>query len=117
VIRRDDDGKIHVTKTEKPTQNRGDRKELDAGTAAVIVIDESRIGEQLQKAMTRANKLIEKRVDADADGEAGDRSEPGPPRPRPAVRPPDRSRHRRIADPSTSRRNSSGRSLTTISGS
>jgi uncharacterized membrane protein len=113
VIRRDDDGKVHVTKTEKPTQHgawtgagvgalvgiifppallgsaivgasagglighlrggvsRGDLKdlgdELEAGTAAVIVIGESRIQEQLQAAVTRANKLIEKEIDADAD--------------------------------------------------
>ena len=113
VIRRDDDGKVHVTKTEKPTQHgawtgagvgalvgiifppallgsaivgasagglighlrggvsRGDLKdlgdELEAGTAAVIVIGESRIQEQLEAAVTRANKLIEKQIDADAD--------------------------------------------------
>ena len=51
--------------------SRGDLKELgeelDAGTAAVIVLGESKIEEQLEKAMTRANKLIEKQVDADAD--------------------------------------------------
>ena len=113
VVRRDDDGKVHVTKTEKPTQHgawtgaavgalvgiifppailgsaivgagaggltghirggvsRGDLKdlgdELEAGTAAVIVIGESRIQEQLEAAVTRANKLIEKQIDADAD--------------------------------------------------
>ena len=38
-----------------------------AGTAAVIVLGESKIEEQLEKAMTRANKLIEKQVDADAE--------------------------------------------------
>ena len=51
--------------------SRGDLKELgeelDAGTAAVIVLGESKIEEQLEKAMARANKLIEKQVDADAD--------------------------------------------------
>ena len=113
VVRKEDDGKVRVTKTEKPTQHgawtgagvgalvglvfpaavvgsaiigagagaltghlskgisRGDLKdlgeELDAGTAAVIVIAESKIQEQLEKATTRANKLIEKQVDADAD--------------------------------------------------
>ncbi len=113
VIRKEDDGKVRVTKTEKPTQHgawtgaavgalvgivfppavlgaaivgagaggltghlskgisRGDLKELgdelEAGTAAVIVIGESKIEEQLEKAMTRANKLIEKQIDADAD--------------------------------------------------
>jgi uncharacterized membrane protein len=113
VVRKDDDGKVHVTKTEKPTQHgawtgaavgalvgivfppallgsaivgagaggltehlrkgvsRGDLKdlgdELEAGTAAVIVLGESKIEEQLEKAMARANKLIEKQVDADAD--------------------------------------------------
>jgi uncharacterized membrane protein len=113
LVRRDDDGKVHVSKTEKPTQHgawagagvgalvglvfppavlgsaivgagaggvighlrkgvsRGDLKdlgdELDAGTAAVIVIGESRIQEQLEAAVTRSNKLIEKQIDADAD--------------------------------------------------
>ena len=113
VIRKDDDGKVRVTKTEKPTQHgawtgagvgalvgiifppailgsaivgagagglvghlrkgisRGDLKdlgdELERGSAAVIVIGESKIEEQLQKAVKRANKLIEKEIDADAD--------------------------------------------------
>ena len=51
--------------------SRGDLKEigeeLEAGSAAVIVLGESRIEEQLEKALTRANKMIEKQVDADAD--------------------------------------------------
>jgi uncharacterized membrane protein len=113
VIRKEDDGKVRVTKTEKPTQHgawtgagvgalvgiifppailgsaivgagagglighlrkgisRDDLKdlgdELEAGTAAVIVIGESKIEEQLEKAVTRSNKLIEKQIDADAD--------------------------------------------------
>ena len=113
VIRKEDDGKVRVTKTEKPTQHgawtgagvgalvglvfppaiigsaivgagagglvghlrkgisRGDLKdlgdELEAGTAAVVVIGESRIEKQLEKAMARANKLIEKQLDADAE--------------------------------------------------
>ena len=113
VIRKDDDGKVRVTKTEKPTPpgawtgagvgalvgiifppailgsaivgagagglvghlrkgiSRGDLKdlgdELERGSAAVIVIGESKIEEQLQKAVKRANKLIEKEIDADAD--------------------------------------------------
>ena len=112
VIRKEEDGKVRVTKTEKPTQHgawtgaavgalvgiifppavigsaivgagagayghltkgisRGDLKdlgeELDAGSAAVIVLGESKIEEQLEKAVTHANKLIEKQVDADAD--------------------------------------------------
>jgi uncharacterized membrane protein len=113
VIRKDEDGKVHVTKTEKPTQHgawtgagvgalvgilfppaligsavvgataggvighlrggvsRGDLKELgdelEAGNAAVIVIGESKIEEQLEKAMERADKIIEKQIDADAD--------------------------------------------------
>jgi hypothetical protein len=33
----------------------------------VIVLGESKLEEQLEKALTRANKLIEKEVDADAD--------------------------------------------------
>ena len=113
VIRKEADGKVRVTKTEKPTQHgawtgagvgalvglvfppallgsaivgagagglvghlrkgisRGDLKdlgeELEAGSAAVIVIGESKIEEQLEKALARANKLIEKQVDADAE--------------------------------------------------
>ena len=113
VIRKEDDRKVRVTKTEKPTQHgawtgaavgalvgivfppavlgsaivgagaggltghlsrgmsRGDLKELgdelDAGSAAVIVLGESKIEEQLEEAMTRADKLIEKQIDADAD--------------------------------------------------
>jgi uncharacterized membrane protein len=113
VIRREEDGKVRVTKTEKPTQHgawtgagvgalvgilfppavigtaivgagagglighlrsgipRDDLKdlgeELERGDAAVIVLGESKIEEQLEKAVTRANKLIEKQVDADAD--------------------------------------------------
>ena len=51
--------------------SRGDLKdlgdELEAGSAAVIVIGESKIEEQLEKATKRANKLIEKQIDADAD--------------------------------------------------
>ena len=113
VIRKDDDGKVRVTKTEKPTQHgawtgagvgalvglvfppaiigsaivgagagglaghlskgmsRGDLKdlgqELEAGSAAVIVLGESQIEEQLEKALARSNKVIQKQVDADAD--------------------------------------------------
>jgi len=113
VIRKEDDGKVRVTKTEKPTQHgawtgagvgalvglvfppaligsaivgagagglvghfsrgisRGDLKdlgdELEAGSAAVIVIGESKIEEQLEKAMKRSVKLIEKQIDADAE--------------------------------------------------
>jgi len=33
----------------------------------VIVLGESKIDEQLEKAMTRANKLLEKQVDADPE--------------------------------------------------
>ncbi len=113
VIRKEADGKVRVTKTEKPTQHgawtgaavgalvglvfppavigsaivgagaggltghltkgipRGDLKELgeelEANSAAVIVLGESKIEEQLEQATKRANKLIEKQVDADAD--------------------------------------------------
>lgn len=113
VIYKDEDGKVHVSKTEKPTQHgawtgagvgalvgilfppsligtaivgagagglighlkggvsRGDLKELgeelEQGTAAVIVLGESKIEEQLEKATQRATKLIEKQIDADAD--------------------------------------------------
>jgi uncharacterized membrane protein len=113
VIRKEADGKVRVTKTEKPTQHgawtgaavgalvgiifppavigsaivgagaggltghltrgisRGDLKDLgealEDGSAAVIVIGESKIEEQLERATKRANKLLEKQVDADAD--------------------------------------------------
>jgi uncharacterized membrane protein len=50
--------------------SRSDVKELgdfiDAGQAALIVIAESRVQEQLEKELVRANKMIEKQVDADA---------------------------------------------------
>jgi uncharacterized membrane protein len=113
VIRKEEDGKVRVTKTEKPTQHgawtgagvgalvgiifppaiigsaivgagagglighlkggvsRDDLKELgdalEEGNAAVIVIGESKIEEQLEQATKRANKLIEKQIDADAE--------------------------------------------------
>jgi uncharacterized membrane protein len=113
VIEKSDDGKVHLHKTEKPTQHgawtgiavgavvgilfppsilgaaavggvaggvtghlwkgmsRGDLKDLgetlDDGQAAIIVVGESKIEEQLQKAVTRASKTIEKQLDADSD--------------------------------------------------
>lgn len=39
---------------------------LDAGQAALIVIGESRVEEQLDKALTRAMRSIEKELDADS---------------------------------------------------
>jgi len=111
VIVKDADGKVHVSKHEKPTQHgawggiavgavvgilfppsvigaaavgglvggvaghlrkgisRGDAKELgellEGGEAALIVVGESRLEEQLDKALTRAEKSIEKEIDAD----------------------------------------------------
>ncbi|MDW5596263.1 DUF1269 domain-containing protein [Conexibacter stalactiti] len=113
VIRKDENGKVRVTKTEKPTQHgawtgagvgalvglvfppavlgsaivgagagglaghfsrgipRHDLKELgeqlENATAAVIVIGESKLGEQFEQAVSHADKLIEREVDADAD--------------------------------------------------
>jgi uncharacterized membrane protein len=113
VIRKEEDGKVRVTKTEKPTQHgawtgaavgalvgvifppavigsaivgagaggltghltrgisRRDLKDLgealEEGSAAVIVLGESKIEEQLEKATKRANKLLEKQIDADAE--------------------------------------------------
>src|SRR3954469_21932987 len=113
VIRKEVDGKVRVTKTEKPTQHgawtgaavgalvgilfppaiigsaivgagaggltghltggisRGDLKDLgdalEEGNAAVIVLGESKIEEQLAQATKHANKLIEKQVEGDAD--------------------------------------------------
>ena len=50
--------------------SRSDVKELgellDEGQAALIVIGESRVEEQLDKALTRAEKSIEKEIDADS---------------------------------------------------
>jgi uncharacterized membrane protein len=112
IIGKDSDGKVHVSKHEKPTQHgvwggiavgavvgilfppsvlgaaavgglvggvgghlrkgisRGDAKELgellEGGEAALIVIGESRLEEQLDKALTRAEKSIEKEIDADS---------------------------------------------------
>lgn len=112
LIERGGDGKVHVHKTEKPTQHgawtgigvgaivgilfppsiigtaivggvaggvvghlwkglsRGDLKDLgetlDEGQAAIIVIGESKVEEQLEKALKRARKLIEKQLRADA---------------------------------------------------
>jgi uncharacterized membrane protein len=112
IINKDEKGKVHVHKHEKPTQHgawwgiaagalcgvvfpaafvgltaaggvvgglaghfsegmsRGDMKELGdrllEGEAALIVIGKSRVGEQLDKALTRADKSIQKQVDADS---------------------------------------------------
>jgi uncharacterized membrane protein len=50
--------------------SRGDAKELgellEGGEAALIVIGESRIQEQLDKTLTRAEKSLEKEIDADS---------------------------------------------------
>jgi len=50
--------------------SRGDAKELgdllESGQAALIVIGESRVEEQLDKALTRAERSIEKEIDADS---------------------------------------------------
>ena len=112
VITKDDEGKVHVKKHEKPTQHgawtgigvgavvgilfppsiigaaavggltggvighlargmsRGDMKDLgellDDGQAALVVVGESRVQEQLDKALTRAEKSMEKEIDADS---------------------------------------------------
>ena len=111
LVYKDDEGKVHVTKHEKPTQHgawtgaavgalagiifppailgsalvgaaagggighamggmsRSDAKELGdylaTGQAALIVIGESRLQEQLDKALTHAEKSQEKEIDAD----------------------------------------------------
>jgi len=109
AIHKDENGKVHVKKHEKPTQHgawgvsrsrtrrgalrlnhrfaavggaiggigghlkdglsRADAKDIrrDARDrrSALIVIGESRIGEQLSKTLTRAGKTIEKEVDAE----------------------------------------------------
>ena len=48
-------------------RSQGARRRAGGRNAAVIVLGESKIEEQLEKAIKRANKLIEKQVDADAD--------------------------------------------------
>ncbi len=40
---------------------------LDEGAAALVVVGESKVGEQIEKAVTRARKVIEKEIDAEAD--------------------------------------------------
>jgi uncharacterized membrane protein len=113
LMYKDDEGKVHVSKHEKPTQHgawtgaavgalvgivfppavlgaavvgaaagggighalggmsRKDAKELgerlDEGQAALIVIGESRVQEQLDKALTRAQRSEEREVDADGE--------------------------------------------------
>ena len=111
LMYKDDEGKVHVTKHEKPTQHgawtgaavgalvgiifppsiigaaivgaaagggighvlggmsRRDAKELgehlEEGQAALVVIGKSRLQEQLDKALTRAEKSEEREIDAD----------------------------------------------------
>ena len=113
LIRKDNEGKVHVEKHEKPTQHgawggiavgalvgvifppsvigsavvgglvggvgghirkgmsRGDLKELgemlESGQAALIIIGESRVEEQLEKALVHAAKTIEKEFQADRE--------------------------------------------------
>jgi uncharacterized membrane protein len=113
LVTKDEDGKVHVTKHEKPTQHgaiggiavgaaigvlaapaiipaalvggvigglgghfrkgiaRGDAKELgdliEAGEATLLVIGESRLEEELDKALTRAEKAVEKEIDVDRE--------------------------------------------------
>ena len=113
VIEKEADGKVHVHKTEKPTQHgawtgiavgavagilfppsilasaavggavggvaghlwrgmsRQDLKDLgealDEGQATVIVVGESKIGEQIEKATARASKVLAKELNADSD--------------------------------------------------
>ncbi len=53
----------------KKGMSRGDAKELgellETGQAALIVIGESRVEEELDKALTRAEESLEKEIDAD----------------------------------------------------
>ncbi len=111
LVYKDDEGKVHVTKHEKPTQHgawkgaavgalvgivfppailgaavvgaaagggighamggmsRSDAKELgdylNDGEAALVVIGKSRVQEQLDRALTHAEKTQEKEIDAD----------------------------------------------------
>jgi len=51
--------------------SRGDAKDLgdilDSGQAALVVVGRSRVQEQLDKALSKADKSIEREIDADAD--------------------------------------------------
>jgi uncharacterized membrane protein len=51
--------------------SRGDMKDLgeilDAGQAALVVVGQSRVAEQLDKALGRAEKSIEREIDVDAE--------------------------------------------------
>ena len=113
IITKDDDGKVHVEKHEKPTQygawtglavgavvgilfppaiiataavgtiaggvighlargmSRADMKELgellDDGQAGLVVVGKSRVGEQLDKDLSNAEKSVEREIDADSD--------------------------------------------------
>jgi len=113
IINKDAEGKVHVTKHEKPTQHgawtglavgavigvlfppsiigaavvgagagglighlargmsRSDIKDLgdllDDGQAALIVIGQSKVREQLDKDLQRAQKSVEKQIDADRE--------------------------------------------------
>lgn len=113
IVNKDEHGKVHVKKHEKPTQHgawtglavgavagilfppsilasavvggtagglighlargmsRGDMKDLgdllDEGQAALVVVGQSRVAEQLDKALTRAEKSIEREIDVDAE--------------------------------------------------
>ena len=113
LVTKDEDGKVHVEKHEKPTQHgavggiaigaaigvlaapavipaalvggviggfgghfrkgiaRGDAKELgdliEAGEATLLVIGESRLEEELDKALSRAEKAVEKEIDVDRE--------------------------------------------------
>lgn len=113
LMSKDDEGKVHVTKHEKPTQHgawtgaavgalvgivfppavlgaavvgaaagggighalggmsRGDAKQLgeqlDEGQAALVVIGRSRVQEQLDKALTRAQKSEEREIEANGE--------------------------------------------------
>lgn len=113
LVTKDEEGKVHLEKHEKPTQHgawggiaigaaigavaapaiipaalvggvigglgghfrkgiaRDDAKELgdliEAGEATLLVIGESRLEEQLEKALTRAEKAVEKEIDVDRE--------------------------------------------------
>jgi uncharacterized membrane protein len=112
IINKDEEGKVHITKHEKPTQHgawtgagvgavlgilfppsiiataavgaatggvighlargmsRSDMKDigelLDDGQAALVAVGDSKLGEQLDKDLQRAQKSVEKQIDADS---------------------------------------------------
>jgi hypothetical protein len=63
IVTKDGEGRVHVHKREKPTQHGA---WTGIGEAALVVVGRSKLEETLDRELKRANKRIEKQVDADA---------------------------------------------------